>query len=441
MRLFCLFLVFLALIVAGVAGCGGAGMASGGTPPALPTPTPIAAPPPTIAISFTDGTPTAVATQIGTGPFTLASLQNGTVTLPAGTTKYAVAYVCPPIGVFPAQIEFIIEAALQDGTAYSLSCFPQASLISGSVQVDASAFPGTEAVMIYGLEGLGGGVSLGGGFVSGPVGYNLPPGTYDVAVTLSDCCNILALRMLRAQTIPGALNGGNSIVFTPGDAATITQQTVSVANVPASFTVSPVSQVTYRTATDTIIGLNCCAQMVYETVPTTVVRSTDFYRYDYSYTDAQVRAVGVTRTTSDNAVSLAMPPPWDYSGPAPAALPAFTFAYSGFPAVAQYAELEWPAPPNGLHGPHTLITVMATANFQNGSTTVTVPDLTALPGFIGPPPSGTSVLWVADVFGGTLPGFPVFPSLPPNALTVSLPKVPASGSIQFVETQGSYIEP
>jgi hypothetical protein len=72
---------------------------------------------------------------------------------------------------------------------------------------------------------------------------------------------------------------------------------------------------------------------------------------------------------------------------------------------------------------------MATANFQNGATALTIPDLTPLSGFFTPAPSGTKVSWIADIFGGTAQEF-IFSVNPP-----------ANGSISFVENRGSYIQP
>src|SRR5262249_10905981 len=45
--------------------------------------------------------------------------------------------------------------------------------------------------------------------------------------------------------------------------------------------------------------------------------------------------------------------------------------------------------------------VVATANFQNGATAVTLPDLTSLPGFFPMAPASTTVTWTAITAGGT----------------------------------------
>jgi hypothetical protein len=186
--------------------------------------------------------------------------------------------------------------------------------------------------------------------------------------------------------------------------------------------------------------------MQYNTLPQTVTVPTDFYRYDRNYLDAQFSR-GVSAITTSNSVvtSISLPQPWTYSGPAPAKFPTFTFDYSGFSPgftpVAQYAELLWPC--CAFHVPHTAITVLATARFQNGATTITIPDLTGLPGFIAPPPSGTPVFWGADVFGGTHAPFQVFPTVPPPSATPppTVPEVPANTSLQFVHTEGSFFQP
>lgn len=69
----------------------------------------------------------------------------------------------------------------------------------------------------------------------------------------------------------------------------------------------------------------------------------------------------------------------------------------------------------------------ATASFQQNATTLTIPNLTSLPGFFAPPPSGTQIAWVASIFNGDT-------SL---AFVTETP----NGSGPFVETRGTYIEP
>jgi hypothetical protein len=70
------------------------------------------------------------------------------------------------------------------------------------------------------------------------------------------------------------------------------------------------------------------------------------------------------------------------------------------------------------------ISMSATANYQNGSTAMSIPDLSSLTGFLATPPSGTTVRWSAGVSQGD-------PSL----------TSPPSGTIQRANNSGSYAEP
>jgi hypothetical protein len=353
-----------------------------------------------------------------------------------------VAYRCPPYvdGIGTTKLlESVVEATPQDGTAYSLNCFQPAlpSMVSGNLQVDASSLPGTKTIGIFGKSGRGGGETLGGGFVSGPVPYSMLPGTYDIAVTASDgTANSLALKILRNQTPPG-INGGNPVVFSPADVTTT--QPVTVTNAPAGFNLGPAWLVNYESANGLFFGLGNNANLgsQYHVVPAALAQPGDFYRYDSFARDQNSDWVGMMQTTSQGggAVSLALPAPWIYSGPAPATLPTFSLNYSGFPATVEYAKIEWPPTP---HVTHTQVTVTATANFQNGATTITVPDLSSLSGFLAPAPSGTNVSWTAAVFGGTMPGIQVIPSQEGSNAALVPFVMSSNGSITFVQTQGTY---
>jgi hypothetical protein len=101
----------LILILATFSACGRSSRSSD-TPP-VGTP---------ITVSFSAAQPpSVVAEQIGSGAWATAALQGGALhlTLPPGTTRYAVAYVCPIVGT---NNEFVIEATTQDSNAYTVSC-------------------------------------------------------------------------------------------------------------------------------------------------------------------------------------------------------------------------------------------------------------------------------------------------------------------------------
>jgi len=128
------------------------------------------------------------------------------------------------------------------------------------------------------------------------------------------------------------------------------------------------------------------------------------------------------------AFSLSLPAPWTFSGPTPAMFPTFTFVYSGFASqasVADQALIQWQTGATTSNE----ITVTATASFQVGSMTITIPDLSAVSGFFGPAASGTTISWAADILGGSAQTFTFFPNPPSN------------GTRMFVQSTGSFVQP
>ncbi len=406
------------LFALALAGCGG-----GSSTPPSPAGN-------TVTVTFTNGTPIAVAEQIGTGSFAAASLQGGklTLTLPQGVTRYAIAYVCPPVTFFGTlNAESVIEATIQDGTAYSVSCSAPPTTDHATGKVDASLIAGAASVRICGSGGCAGTVS--GVNVSFDV--MLPAGNNDVAIlALDGSSNILGVKMVRAQSVPGTVNGGNTIVFTPSDATTT--QSLTVTNLPAGFVSPPAVGVDYFTANGTRILINNNSPGTYRALPAAATQPGDFYSYESNTNDTAThnQAIGITQTMTSGGgpATIALPAPWSFSGPAAAALPTFTFNYSGFTglaATADQAGIGWATGATSFNS----ITVTATASFQNGAATVTIPNLSSLSGFFATAPSGTTINWVGDIFGGTAQEFNFFP-LPP-----------ANGSISFVQNRGTYIEP
>ncbi|HXB20624.1 MAG TPA: hypothetical protein VNV88_04535 [Candidatus Solibacter sp.] len=384
-----------------------------------------------VTVTFS-GTPQSVATQVGSGAFTSATLQSGnplTLVLPQGTTKYAVAWVCPLFNE-----EFVIEATLQDATAFTAVCRetqPALGIATGSA--NASLIAGATNMRVVGGNGFGNFVAG----TSGPFNVSLPVGTDDVAVVALDSTGItpVGVKIVRSQSIPGAIGSGSTVLFGPEDATTV--QTATVNNLPAGFP-SPGVFAQYHTANGTIFPLTLPnnTSLTYRAVPAAASLQGDFYQYSISTGDPVnfKQRIGATQTTSSSGpVTMALPAPWSYSGPVPDAFPTFTFNYSGFsglPAVGQQAAIQWALKPTKQR----FLIVMATANFQAGATTLTIPNLTSLSGFFAPPPSGTPISWLANIFGATSQEF-IFQASMFSA------NPPASGSLSFVQNTGSYIQP
>lgn len=439
-------------------GCGGGSTVVAGP---TPTPTPTFTPSPTptaftaVTLGFIGTPPAAVAVQMGTGPFTTVALPSSPTGLtsfnvPAGISKYVVAYLCQTAGSNPTSSEFIIEATIQDSTSLKANCFgdvifssgPSPALGSVSGNMDATLFPSSQFVHISGKQGSSGSADL-----QGPFNALLPVGTNDIAFVLLDnggnlsvLGNALGVKIFRNQTVPGAVNGGNTITFGSGDFPA--NQELNV-NAPAGFVVNgQLTEVTFTTAGGTIFPLEN-GSTVYQAVPPALVQSGDFYSYgSEAETSGGASAVGIYQAASNGGglFTLNLPAPWSPANPPTTGPPVvFTFDYPGFPGIsmfAQRAELNWAT--NSLLS--NFMTVTATANFQNGANTITIPD----PSVAGQSlftccPSGMNIGWSASILGATDPltflesGF--------KSISIRGNVLPAGASAAFVQVSGSFTSP
>lgn len=422
MRSMHLYIGLAAVSALALAGCGTSKNQNGGS--TGPTST-------SVVYNFQGQAPTAVAVKIGTGAYTVATLASGQLSLsvPNGTTNYAIAYVCPQAAGLGNIVttEFVIEASTADGNSFTTTC-NQVSGSTGSAtgSVDTSAIAGVANVLIRGSQGYGGSV----GSSNGSFNVTLPTGTNDVAfVAVDGSGKARAVKILRAQTVPGALNGGHTVSFQASDQTTL--QTLNILNIPSGFTSPAAASVGYVTAGGTPFVLDGNAAGQYPVIPAASVQSGDFYTFEANTSDMATHSASVgafQNGTGGGVATLSMPLPWSYSGPTPAALPTFNFNYSGYSgvaAVAQQAAIEWIPSTNALSS----LTVIATANYQTGSNSITIPDLSSLIGFLPSPSAGSKIYWVASIWGGTTPVFD-FVSAPP-----------ANASMSFVEQSGTFTAP
>lgn len=361
----------------------------------------------TITVTFTGiGNPTAVAVKIGTGFFAPATLQGNqlTFTLPNGTTNYAIAWVCPISD--SVTFEEIREATVEDGTALTMLCVRNPTPTptpSGSATgiVDASAIAGASEFLVYGKAGFAGNVNA----ASGPFDFNMPAGTNDVAIIAAPFASgtMLAVKIIRNQTVPGTINGGNTITFGPADL--LTMQPLTFTNLPSGFGAGTpgVSYFTENGGFDLSIHPPFSGQ--YPAVPIVAAQGGDGYLFKFGAANSTSQfEFSQTISGGGGAVTIALPDPWTYSGPTPSASPTFTFNYppiSAFPNVKRSAIIDW-----GEGQPNTTffdIHISATPSFLNGSQTITIPDLSGIPGFLIPP-SGTTIEWIAFISGDSGPG-------------------------------------
>lgn len=420
-------LVVLGLGVGLIAGCGGdsGGSNSSGASGGGGTPT-------QVSLSFVNGTPTTLALKIGSGAFASQSLTSSkfSFSVPSGTSTFVVAYVCSA-SLFPTY-EDIFELSTADATSFTLPCpapYPAQTMGALTGNIDGSAIPGMNNLNLAvtnGSEGFVSGVTSGANF-----NLNVPTGNDRVLILAYNNLglqgnSLVGAKSLTNQPVPGALNGGNPVVLGPADAV-VTRQPITYANVPGGYS-QP------ATVGDYIIapsggGFSFGNYTTdFPVFPAGAVVSGDYYEAFAMAKNAakptEMMILGKS-FTSAGPLSFNFPPPWSYGGPQPAARPAFDFAYSGFlskTGTYMAAYTDWTVPTTGIYE----IYMVASANYLNGATTLTVPDLTGLTGFVAQPPSGTNVNWVALIAQ--------------DSAGIAVP-MSASSTITTVENGGSYTAP
>jgi hypothetical protein len=390
-RLFRAVVVSLAIFVA--AGCGGSSNSFTAT---------------SVTVTFVGPTPSWAGVQIGDGAFVRAAVEDKQLHFRLGNTKmkYSVAYICGDMAIFGVQA-FIIQATGQDEGAFTVSCPEQygSSPALGSVTGSANAtlIPGAAEIFI---QPLGDWANPALTSNQGSFDVDLPVGTYDVAVVAADPNGWpLAIKILRSQTVPGAMNRGSPVLFGPSDATT--NQPVTVTNGQAAVSVE------YETASGAGVNLDGYGPNridhsdQYPAVPSTAIRPGDFYVFDVSQDSYYGPYLGVIQTTSrPGPMTIALPTALPCSGmTVDSSTFKFTFNYSGFsdlPATALEARMFWRVGPQTRTTYYvSSMTVDATSNFLNGASTLTVPALVVLEVPFGLPSGSTSWSWDARVYGGT----------------------------------------
>lgn len=427
--------VFLLISGCGGTSGGGAGNGGGGSNPPPPPQT-------TVTFTITGPAPTAVATQIGSGPFTAATITSAgvlTLTVPSGTANFAVAFVCPPSSlVYPAAIEtgaaeqtdeWVYEASTEDGNALTGSCpmgpqTPAGATGTMTGTIDASA-AGATFVDVVASNSSFTAETMSPSPLYVPtfsINFAAPAGSdrveavayfqyFDLPCGNCDAPSVVSVKNLNNQAVPGALNGGNPVVFSAGDK--VVNEPLSFTNVPEGWGAS--TDVTYKTGSVGGFDLGTFGPLIqtaptnaYSAVPAAAIQPGDNYQFYASASGggplpAAYMSVGTNQmvAAATGAVSISFPAAWGYTGPTPAALPVFDVSYSGFlgkPAAFNEVGFAWMTPQAG--GPTSMgfcLEVAASGNYLNGTTTVAVPDLSGVGGFVPPPASGELINWSAEL--------------------------------------------
>jgi hypothetical protein len=210
----------------------------------------------TIKFTITGVTPTTVATKIGSGSFTPATLTSGsvTITLPSNETSFAIAYFCTvslsPSGNAPSEVteQDVFEATTLDGDSFSGACLPELSSTSTQTttaqltgSIDASAIPGVNNLVVS-----AGNVDFNFPFTNATsFGFATTTGTdrvlvlaYDVVYSppaSSGSTSLAAAKSFDSQAVPGALNGGSAVAL--GQQDETTPVAITYSNLPSGFVI------------------------------------------------------------------------------------------------------------------------------------------------------------------------------------------------------------
>jgi len=368
------------------------------------------------SVTFTFDTagamPSVVATRIGSGAFAKASLSSNVLALsiPEGTTDFAVAYLCPAYPYYEGGVEYsynvqnVVEASVADWTSNTAVC-ESVNLSSYSFDVNASIATGAQGVLVatgnhsrshycyYDQSQFASGSCL-----APPGGDTSFVEAYSGSISF-DSFYALAVKRFDAQTIPGSLNGGNAVTLGSTDLTTSTP--VTYQNLPAGF--APEVEADFNTSTAGVVRLAFSSGIALPSYPqlqAAAVESGDSYELDAEAWNVG-SGVGEIIITQGGAATVQYPTPWSYTGPAAATLPTFDYSSyttpdAGFLVTSKLArdgDILWNPSSQVINEYH----YAATANAMNGSISLTMPDLSALGGFLASPAPGTSVSWYAEI--------------------------------------------
>lgn len=422
------------LLIAGCGGSSGGGTGSGGSGGG--------GNPTTVTFAITGGTPTAVATSTGSGSFTAATLTSGKVTLnlPSGTTSFAVAFVCPALSLTitaPSQqtYQYVFEASTLEGTSFSEPCpTTPATGTTGTLTgtVNATAVPKASFLNVLAYGGGGSGsyysTALDTSFsLSAPVGTDrVEVVAYNSAVNgFVESFSLVAAKNFESQTVPGTLNGGSTVVL--GAADETTPEPITYSNVPSGYG-SPTTLATYAFANYGGIFLADAATSEYPALTADVMESGGYYTYtasSYATNNSGGEVYATTTSASGGPMSFTFPPAWSYAGPVAAAWPSFDLSYPGFSGKTGNCDeviMGWSTSSDAEY----YVQATVTGNYLNGATTVAVPNLSGLTGFLAAPASGTDVVWAANISQGNY---------------LCLRPLPSDGMLAGVSNAGVYTVP
>ncbi len=396
--------ILCALVAVWTAGCGGSSSGSGsnggsggnGGGGGNNSPT-------TVTYNFNGSAPTVAAVKIGTGSYAVQAATNGKLTfsVPSGTTNFSVAFLCPfntPGVSSGTYVETVDFASTLDGTSFTRSCYVASStpvtLDNLDGDLDVSAFPTAQTMQaeVQGVDSAGALYINDVGLLpaSGSTQLQGPVGSDSVVMGIFDSSRtMIAAKAFSNQTVPGNLNGGHTVVFGAGDAAPT--EPITLVNVPAGAGTPQTSASAYffTMASGNLTEYPAFPSGVLPAGYYYTIRSTEYQ--NSSPLNAYEEALA--NPSKAGPLTLTFPAVWTTTAPAAAVNPTFNFDYIGFagkPYVHCGGYQLWT--PSGSNFSSEVI-VNATPNYLGSATTVAMPDLSSISGFLAPPASGTQVFW------------------------------------------------
>lgn len=316
-------LLCLLVFVACIAGCGGNMMlgTSGGNGSSNGSST-------IMTVTFPGTAPTTVAAKIGAGAFTAETLSSGMLSLsiPSGTTTFAVAFECPPISVISngAQVgqttqESVMEASTTDGPSFTEACsdrlsFPTA-VMTGSV--DASAIPTASYLSVNAQSGASA-ASYSSGSPAANFSLSAPAGSDRVEVLAFNqvsqgplqTLSLVAAKNFSSQAVPGALNGGSTIELGASDQTA--QAPITYANVPSGFP-APSTIAIYQMTGGGGFVIAGAATNQYPVLPVGAVQNGDSYAFVATARNGLQTVSSSITNSAGEAVTFVFPDPWTYA--------------------------------------------------------------------------------------------------------------------------------
>jgi hypothetical protein len=333
---------------------------------------------------------------------------SGTFNLPAGTTNYGAAIVCN--GFF----EYIVLLTVSDTKTPSIAC-PGPGTSVAAVAYDVSAIPGAQKANVY----IGSSASF-QNTATGTANFTTAPaGMQDVGVVGFGAAgtDADAVKFQRGVSVPGPIG---PVVAQAADATSTAA--IVLNGIPNGYN-SQVN-VNYVTAGGAALSIKQAGgTSTYPTVAAADSLPGDQYQIQSyaSSNGALINQVGAYQTfASPQSVTLNLPTPLTYTGPAPARYPtytppAYTFDLAGTTAY-QFGAIT-------PFGPAIYVGTSA-AYLATVGNTLQIPNLSSLVAFasITPPASGSAEDWSLEesVTSGATNNYLFQPPFPVNttALTV-----------------------